>query len=202
MIDKYNALRIAYDVIKTEAGAVSEAARYMDEDEFMKAVTAITSAPLVITTACGTSGMAAMKFAHLLCCIERTARFLSPAEATHGGLGCVQAGSVVVLVSKGGNTSELSSIVEVSKKRGAILIAVTENTNSYLAQQSDIVLRSNTVCEVGRYNILSTSSFLVSVAILDALICVLMETTNFNTESFSLIHPGGAVGLQLNSLEK
>ena len=145
--------------------------------------------------------MAAMKFAHSLCCLERPARFLSPSDALHGGLGFVQKGDIVVLISKGGFTSELNPILDISKKRGAVIITVTENPNSYLALNSDIMLHAYTKKEVGKNNILYTSSFLVTVAILDALTCALMDLLGFDISSFSEIHPGGAVGKKLANIK-
>ena len=198
-VDQKALLDIAYETIELEAESVSEAMTCVNEESFVKAVNAIASAPRVITTACGMSGMAAMKFAHSLCCLEHSAKYISPSEAIHGGLGYVQQKDTVVFISKGGNTVELNPILDISKRRGAITVAITENMNSYLAKNSDIVLQFITKQEAGENGILSTSSFLVEVALLDAITCAIMGVTGFDTVAFSEIHPGGAVGKKLAS---
>lgn len=47
-------------------------------------------------------------------------------------------------------------------------------------------------------NIMDTSSFVVTIAIFDAMLASIMEMTDYKIEQFALIHPGGAVGNQLN----
>ena len=93
----------------------------------MSVITAkVAGVPRVITCASGSSGIAAMKLAHSLCCIEQPAKFMPPSEAIHGGLGCVQPGDAVIMVSRGGKTAELLPIIDVIKKKKAILLRKKE----------------------------------------------------------------------------
>ena len=82
----------------------------------------------------------------------------------------------------------------------AIVIGITENLDSPLAKQSDIVLPMRIEKESDKYNSQSTSSFVTLSAILDALQVALIEETNYVNEQFAVIHPGGAVGERLNQL--
>ena len=134
-----------------------------------------------------------------MCCIERPARFLSPAEAVHGGLGFVQKGDVLLLASRGGKTDELMPIADIARAKGATLIAVTENLSSPLAEKSDIVLAMKVTRECDRHNSQGTTSFAVTCAIFDALQTAVIELTGFKNEQFAAIHPGGAVGKRLNA---
>jgi len=152
----------------------------------------------IITCASGSSGIAAKKFSHSLCCIERSAQFLSPAEAVHGGLGCVKKGDAVVMVSRGGKTVELLPIIDVCNKKEAILIAVTENLDSPLAQKAQLIIPVKIERESDKYSVMATASFIATVALFDALLVAIMEETDYKVEQFSLIHPGGAVGERLN----
>ena len=111
----------------------------------MQAVSALAQTERIAASGCGHSGIACMHFAHLMCCIERPARFLSPAEATHGGTG-------FLLASRGGKTRELIPIMEIARKKGAKIIAVTENQASPLAMGSDIVLPLAVTRETDRFN--------------------------------------------------
>ena len=187
----------AIQAIEIERDAIDDLLPFIEYDSFSRAVDKIINCNKIITCACGTSGVAMQKLAHMLCCVERDALFLSPATAVHGGLGSVKQDDVVVIMSKGGKTSELLPIIDVVKQKQAFLIAVTEERDSYLGQQADIVLTYKTKKECDRFNALSTASFVTAVALLDALVIAIMEETDYQAEQFALIHPGGAVGEKL-----
>ncbi len=195
---KENSLKLAKESIKIESLAISGILDYLDEGSFSKAIDVLSTCPKIITCASGSSGIAAKKFAHSLCCIERNAQFLSPAEALHGGMGCIKERDAVVMVSRGGKTAELLPIIEVCNKKKAILIAITENINSPLARKAQIIVPIKIERESDKLNIMATSSFIVTVALFDAMLTAIMEETDYQLEQFALIHPGGAVGSQLN----
>lgn len=191
-------IEMARQSLEIEANAVKDVLDKMDWVAFQKATEALSKCDKIITCASGSSGIAAKKFAHTLCCIGRPAQFLPPCEAMHGGLGAVQKGNVVVLVSRGGKTAELLPVLDVSIKKGATVIGVTENMDSPIAKQSDIVLPMHIEKESDKYNMQATSSYIATIALFDALICAVMEETDYKKEQFALIHPGGAVGERLN----
>ncbi len=195
---KEDVIARAKESIAIEAKAIADISGYMDQDAFYEAVKALAAAPRITTCASGSSGIAAKKFAHSLCCIERGAQFLSPAEAVHGGMGCMKKGDVVVMVSRGGKTAELLPIIDVCNKKGVTLIGVTENLNSILAQKSQIVVPMKIERESDCLNVMATTSYVVTVAIFDAMLNALMVMTDYTLQQFALIHPGGAVGDRLN----
>lgn len=184
--------------ITTETDAVASVFDSVDRDTFARAVDALAACPRIMTCASGSSGIAAKKFAHSLCCIERGAMFMPPSEAVHGGLGGLKREDCLVMVSRGGKTAELLPIIDVCKKKGATLIAVTENPDSPLAHNADILLKLTIAKESDKLGVMATSSFMATVALFDALLCALIEETGYTREQFGLIHPGGAVGEMLN----
>ncbi len=184
--------------LEIERGAVADVLEKMDWEAFARAAEALARADRIITSASGSSGIAAKKFAHTLCCVERPAQFLPPCEAMHGGLGSIQKGNVVVLVSRGGKTAELLPVLDVALKKGATVIGVTENTDSPIGRLSDIVIPMHIERESDKYNMQATASYVATIALFDALICAVMEETDYQMEQFALIHPGGAVGERLN----
>ena len=192
------AIRRAQEAFVIEADALREAGQIMDMQEFGRAVQALKAAPRIAASGCGHSGIACRHFAHLMCCIERPARFISPAEAVHGATGYVQAGDVLVLVSRGGKTAELLPIADIARRKGAVVISLTEALDSPLAERSDIVLPMRISRETDKYNSQGTTSFAVTNVIFDALQAALIEETGYRNEQFAVIHPGGAVGERLN----
>ena len=191
-------LQVAKKSLDIESKAISDILDYLNEESFYKAVEVLSTCPKIITCASGSSGIATKKFSHSLNCIERNAQFMSPALAIHGGLGCVKKGDAVVMVARGGKTAELLPIIDVCNKKEAILIGLTENLNSPLAEKSQVVVPMKIERESDPLNIMATSSFVITIAIFDALLAAIMEATNYKLEQFALIHPGGAVGNRLN----
>lgn len=195
---KNEALIAAQKAFDIEAAEISRAKEVMDWDAFAKAVEALAKAERIGTAGCGHSGICCTHFAHSLCCVERPARFISPAEAVHGAMGFIQKGDVMVLASRGGKTAELIPIMNIARTKGATIISVTEKMDSPLAQGSDIVIPMRVDLETDKYNSQSTSSFVALASVFDALQTALIEETGFVNEQFALTHPGGAVGERLN----
>jgi D-arabinose 5-phosphate isomerase GutQ len=171
---------------------------YFDETAFEKACKLLIDAPRIGTSGCGHSGIICQHMSHLLCCIEKSARFISPAEAVHGGMGFLQAGDVMVFASRGGKTKELIPIAEICKKKGVKIITVTENLESDLALMADVVLKQYVNRETDRYNSQGTTSSTALSVIFHTLVTGVMEEMDYKNEQFALIHPGGAVGERLN----
>ena len=170
----------------------------MDMEAFEKAVDALCKAERIGTAGFGHSGIACMHFAHSMCCVERPARFISPAEAVHGATGYLQEGDVMVWASRGGKTDELFKILGICHVKKVTVIGVTENLASPLADMSDIVIPMVVTSETDRYNSQGTSSFTALAAVFDALQTAVIEETGYKNEQFALIHPAGAVGKRLN----
>ena len=190
---------LAKNGFEIEARVLRETAEQMDWGAFSKAVDLLVDAERIATSGCGHSGIACCHLAHSMCCIDRPARFISPAEAVHGGTGFLHSGDVLVVASRGGKTAELLPIIEIAHKKGASVITVTEDIESPIAKMSDVTLPIKVFSEIDRYNTQGTSSFVAVSAVFDALQVAVMEETGFGTEQFALIHPGGAVGERLNS---
>ena len=170
----------------------------MDENEFLKTLDYILKSNLVVLSACGSSGFAAKKFAHSLCCVECPAKFVPPSEAVHGGMGALKKDNLLILVSKGGKTDELIPLVSIARSKGAKIALVTANPDSELAREADSVLLLPDVPESDVYGVMSTASFAATVAIFDALMMGIMEEKDYALSDFALIHPGGAVGKKIN----
>ena len=185
-----------------EAECLAYAADYISEESFAKAVELLADAVRIGTAGCGHSGIACQHFAHLMCCIERPARFISPAEAIHGATGYLQKDDVMVFASRGGKTAELLPILDICKAKKVKVITITENMESPLAKGADVVLRQYVNRETDKYNSQGTTSTTSVCVIFHALQAALIEKTGYRNEQFALIHPGGAVGERLNHTEK
>lgn len=196
---KIEALNAAKDAYKIEAECITEMLNYFDDEQFSNAVELLTNAERIGATGCGHSGIICQHFAHLMCCIERPARFISPAEAVHGATGFLQEGDVCVFASRGGKTAELLPIVSICKAKGVKIITITENLESPLAKDADVVLKQYVNRETDKYNAQGTTSTTALCMIFHALQAALIEETDYKNEQFALIHPGGAVGERLNA---
>lgn len=192
------AIKQARDAYLIEAECIQNMIEYFDEDAFSKAVELLKNAERIGSCGCGHSGIICQHFAHLMCCIEQPAKFISPAEAVHGGMGFLQKGDVMVFASRGGKTKELINIMEICKAKGVNIISITENLESPLAVSADVVLKQYVNRETDKYNCQGTTSSTALCMIFHTLQTALMEETGYQNSQFALIHPGGAVGERLN----
>ena len=199
---KENPIFYAKQAFLIEAESVKDAADVMDFSAFEKALIALSQANRIAASGCGHTGIACRHFAHLMCCINLPARFISPSDAVHGACGYIKAGDVMVLASRGGKTAELLPILDICRKKDAVVIAVTENLASPIALGADIVLPIKVNRETDRFNSQGTTSFVVLCAVFDAMQAALIEMTGYQNEQFALNHPGGAVGERLNTPEE
>lgn len=192
------ALRMAKEAYITESECIRTMAEHFDEEAYSKAVELLKNAERIGTAGCGHSGIICQHFAHLMCCIDQPARFISPAEAVHGATGYLQKGDVMVFASRGGKTKELLPILDICKAKGVNVISITENMESPLAEGADVVLKQYVNKETDKYNCQGTTSSTSLAVIFHVLQTALIEETGFQNEQFALVHPGGAVGERLN----
>ena len=195
---KKESLEAAKNAYKIESDCLLGMLDYFDEEAFAKAVALLKDATRIGTCGCGHSGIMCQHFSHLLCCIERPSRFISPAEAVHGATGFLQEGDVMVFASRGGKTKELLPILDICKQKKVSVITITENMESPLAEGADVVLKQYVNRETDKYNAQGTTSSTALCMIFHTLQTALIEETDYQNEQFALIHPGGAVGERLN----
>ena len=196
---KQASLEQAKQVYTIEKECIEKMADYFDEEAYSQAVELLKNAERIGATGCGHSGIICQHFAHLMCCIDQPAKFISPAEAVHGGTGFLQKGDVCVFASRGGKTKELLPILDICKAKGVRVISITENLESPLALGADVVLKQYVNRETDKYNCQGTTSSTALAVIFHVLQTALMEEIDFKNEQFALVHPGGAVGERLNN---
>ena len=195
---KKQSIESARAVYQIEKECIEGMLAHFDEEAYSRAVELLANAPRIGASGCGHSGIICRHFAHLMCCIERPARFISPAEAVHGATGFLDKGDVCVLASRGGKTKELLPILDICKKKGVSVIAITENLESPLALGADVVIKQYVNRETDKYNCQGTTSSTSLAVIFHVLQTALIEETDFQNEQFAVVHPGGAVGERLN----
>ncbi|MDR2679107.1 MAG: KpsF/GutQ family sugar-phosphate isomerase [Zoogloeaceae bacterium] len=165
---------------------------------FVDAVRLILAAPgRVIVSGMGKSGHIARKIAATLASTGTPAYFVHPGEASHGDLGMVQAGDVVLALSYSGETEEVLRILPAIKRQGARLIALTGNPASSLARQADAHLDASVTQEACPLNLAPTASTTAALALGDALAVALLDARGFGAEDFARSHPGGSLGRRL-----
>ena len=194
---KNTTMELMKNSVLAEKRALELLYRDFDEVAFAKALELLKGSALTVLSACGSSGFATKKFAHSLCCVECPAKFVPPSEAVHGGMGALQRGNVLLLVTKGGKTEELLPLADIAAKKGAHIILVTAHPERELGQRADVVLRLPDTPESDRFDVMSTASFAATIGIFDALMMGLMEEKEYTPAEFALIHPGGAVGKRI-----
>jgi arabinose-5-phosphate isomerase len=168
------------------------------EAPFRAAVAAILAAQgRVVVTGMGKSGHIARKVAATLASTGTPAFFLHPAEASHGDLGMIGPGDVVLAISKSGETPELRDVIHYCKRFGITLIAVASGGASALAKAAGIAIVLPEAEEACPNRLAPTTSTTMQLAFGDALAMALLEARGFSARDFHAFHPGGKLGAQL-----
>jgi len=190
-------LTTARRVITREAEALGVLSSSVGES-FVQAVDLILAAQgRVIVSGMGKSGHIARKIAATFASTGTPAHFVHPAEASHGDLGMVMRGDVLLMLSNSGETPELADLIAHSRRFSIPLIAVAARAESTLARQADVALILPTVPEACDTGVVPTTSTTMALALGDALAVVLMEHRQFTPDQFRLFHPGGRLGARL-----
>ena len=155
----------------------------------------------VILTGIGKSGHIARKIAATFSSTGTPALFVHPAEASHGDLGTVMPGDLVIALSNSGETTELGDLVAHTRRLRIALIAITAQGDSTLARAADLVLLLPPAPEACIMGLAPTTSTTMALALGDALAVALMHRRGFNREDFQIFHPGGKLGAQLLKVE-
>lgn len=151
----------------------------------------------VVVMGMGKSGHVGRKIAATLASTGTPAFFVHPAEASHGDLGMVAAGDVVLAISNSGEADELTAILPAIRRLGVTLVAMTGRAESTLAQHADITLSSAVDEEACPLNLAPTASTTAQMALGDALAVALLDARGFREEDFARSHPGGSLGRKL-----
>ena len=195
--DAARALQLARETFEIEAQAVL-GLRDRTAEPFARAVqTMLVVRGRVVVMGMGKSGHIGRKVAATLASTGTPAMFVHPAEASHGDLGMIKPIDLVLAISNGGESDEITVILPVLKRLGVPLVAMTGNAQSTLARHADIVLDSGVEKEACPLNLAPTASTTAQLALGDALAVALLDARGFRTEDFARSHPGGALGRKL-----
>ena len=195
--DRQRALRLAQETFDIEAAAVQGLKSRIGEN-FARAVQAMLDLRgRVVVMGMGKSGHVGRKIAATLASTGTPAMFVHPAEASHGDLGMIKSIDLVLAISNGGESEEITVILPVLKRLGVPMVAMTGNAKSTLGRHADIVLDSGVEKEACPLNLAPTASTTAQLALGDALAVALLDARGFKTEDFARSHPGGALGRKL-----
>ena len=184
-------------VLTIEAEAISLLAAQLDAT-FTAAIDLIAAASgRVIVTGMGKSGHIARKIAATMASTGTPASFVHPAEASHGDMGMIVGGDVVIALSNSGESRELNDLIEYTRRYAIPLIGVTSRPQSTLGQKCDVQLLLPAAPEACPNGLAPTTSTTLSLALGDALAIALLERKGFTAKDFRVYHPGGKLGQQL-----
>lgn len=171
---------------------------HLDADIWRQLLTLVTGCKgKIAVTGVGTSGIAARKIAHMLACVEQPSVYLSATDAAHGDLGFLRSDDLIILISRGGNSDELTRLLPTLKTKGVAIISVTENLDSAIARAATLVVKTHIQQEIDPLNMLATTSIVLVLAVFDALCGNIMLRNGFDHQRLLKVHPGGNVGKTL-----
>jgi arabinose-5-phosphate isomerase len=196
-LDESRLLERAREVLDTEAAAIRALGDRLDGSFIAASRMILGCDGHLIVTGMGKSGHIGHKLAATLASTGTPAFFVHPAEASHGDLGMIRSGDLIVALSNSGETGEVVALLPVIKRLGVRLIAMTGNPGSSLARHADVHLDTSVDREACPLGLAPTASTSAQLALGDALAIALLEARGFTTEDFARSHPGGTLGKRL-----
>jgi len=197
LTSEQSTLALAKEILQLEATEIEALAARLDSD-FTRAVALILQCKgRVVVSGMGKSGHIGGKIASTFASTGTPAFFMHPAEASHGDLGMITAGDVVIALSNSGESDEILAILSPLKRLGAHIIAITGNNASTLAKAADIHLSAHVSKEACPLGLSPTASTTVALALGDALALCVLDQRDFTAEDFARSHPGGSLGRKL-----
>ncbi len=190
-------LEAARRTITIERDSVSALLEHLDAGFTKACELALACSGRIVVTGMGKSGHIGSKIAATLASTGTPSFFVHPGEASHGDLGMITRGDVVLALSNSGTTSEVVTLLPLLKRLGVPLISMTGNPDSLLARSADTHLYAGAEQEACPLGLAPTSSTTVALVMGDALAVALLEARGFSAEDFAFSHPGGALGRRL-----
>jgi len=196
----FDAVAVGQRVLAAESRALTQLSETLDET-FVKAVETLFAAKgRIVCTGIGKSGHVARKIAATLASTGAPAMFVHAAEASHGDLGMIGQGDVVLALSKSGEARELSDTLAYAKRFSIPIIAITAVTDSQLGRAADVLLLLPDAPEATAEVNAPTTSTTLQIALGDALAVALLERRGFTASDFRIFHPGGKLGAMLRTV--
>jgi arabinose-5-phosphate isomerase len=195
--ERVDIIELAKKTILEESRAIAALAEYVDED-FKSVVEAVfNSKGRLIITGIGKSAIIGSKIVATLNSTGTPSIFMHAAEAIHGDLGNIQEDDIVLCISKSGNTPEIKVLLPLLKNMGNTVVAMVSNTESFLAENADYILKAKVDREACPNNLAPTNSTTAQLVIGDALAVCLIQIRHFSSRDFAKYHPGGSLGKRL-----
>lgn len=192
-----NFCQLGLAVIETEAKAVFELTKRIDQHFENACQLLLACRGRVVVTGMGKSGHIARKIAATFSSTGTSAFFMHPAEASHGDFGMITPQDTVIAISNSGNTDEIITLLPLLKRLNIPLIALSGNPESALAKLATVNLDVSVLEEACPLGLAPTTSTTVSLVMGDALAIALLESRGFSAEDFARSHPGGSLGKRL-----
>jgi arabinose-5-phosphate isomerase len=195
-------LDYAREVIKAEADAIGSLTHIVNGSFAEAAEMIFNCSGSCILSGIGKAGLIGQKISATLASTGTPSHFLHPAEAVHGDLGRLRKNDVVIVLSYGGETDEVTRLINMVKQLGIRLIAITGESDSTLCKHSDVALCMGHISEACPLGVAPSVSTTCMLAVGDALAFTVMKARKFGVEDYVRFHPGGSLGAKLMTVEQ
>ena len=196
-------LKIGKEVVQSELNALKKLKKSLNKD-FEKIVNSILKCKgKVIFSGVGKSGIISKKISSTLSSLGISSFYVDAGSCSHGDLGMIGSGDVVILISHSGESSELKNVIQfIKRNRNITLIGITSKKNSLLYKSSNIKFLLPNITEAGPGNYIPTSSTTIQMCLGDAIAVATIKQRKFSKYDFKKFHPSGSLGAKLKTVEE
>lgn len=170
----------------------------MRDEEFdamvADAVKTLEAGHKIIVSGLGKNVPVCEKFVGTMLSMGQRASYMNTNSATHGDLGMVETGDMVILLTKSGETTESIYLHALLCQRNCIRWLLTFQRDSTLGKNVDHVLALELRDEGDPWNIAPNNSTAVNLIVLQGLAMETVKRRGLTLEEFQRNHPGGHIG--------
>jgi arabinose-5-phosphate isomerase len=189
-------------IIRSEASAIASVAERLDA-VIAEAIALIESKTgpdlpgVLVVSGIGKSGLVGQRISASFASTGTPSHFLHPVEALHGDLGRVRPNDVALLLSYGGETDEITRLLDLLKRMAVPIIAITSRRTSTLGKNANLCIELGPIEEACPLRLAPTTSVNCISVVGDALVLAVMGLRKFSADDFAAFHPAGSLGRKL-----
>ncbi len=200
---KNNFSILGKEVIQAEINALKKLKSSINKD-FDRIVNSILKCKgKVIFSGVGKSGIISNKISSTLSSLGIPSFYVDAGSCSHGDLGMITSGDILIIISHSGETSELKNLIQYTKRnKNIILVGITSKKNSLLYKSSNLHFLLPTMIEAGPGNYIPSSSTTAQICLGDALAISTIKKRNFSKFDFKKFHPSGSLGAKLKNVSE
>lgn len=186
------------DMIKELEHSLESIDKGIFENLIQKCVETLHSEKKIVVSGLGKNTAVCEKFVGSMLSLGLDARYMNTNSASHGDIGMVNQGDLIIILTKSGETTESVYLYELLRHVDCQLWLLTFEEFSTLTEKIQNAVVIDLKHEGDLWNIMPNYSTILNLMVLQELVMQIAQCLNLSLDDFKKNHPGGYIGQVLN----